>query len=113
VGVRDGAASTAPSETFGVGDGATSAAGLGGLCSIMVFSDDQRNCLQIMLDFHEFLFGTMSTPSTNSRWPNFLAARLLNHLSHRDVAVLDQGIGRHAVLHEFLDPNALESPRRP
>ena len=51
--------------------------------------------------------GTMSTPSTNSRWPNFLAARLLNHLSHRDVAVLDQGIGGHAVLHEFLGPNAL------
>ena len=51
--------------------------------------------------------GTMSTPSTNGRWPNFLAARLLNHLSHRDVAVLDQGIGGHAVRHEFLGPNAL------
>ena len=58
--MRDGAASTAASETFGVGDGATSAAGLGGLCSIMVFSDDQRNCLQIMLDFHEFLFGIIN-----------------------------------------------------
>jgi lysophospholipase L1-like esterase len=51
--------------------------------------------------------GTNSTPNTNRRWPNFLAARLLSHRGHHNVAVLNQGIAGNAVLHDFLGSNAL------
>lgn len=51
--------------------------------------------------------GTMSTPNTNSRWPNFLAARLVSYQGHRSVAVLNQGIAGNAVLNDFLGPNTL------
>lgn len=49
--------------------------------------------------------GARSTPDTNHRWPNFLAARLL--ASHIPLAVVDQGIGGNRLLHDITGQNAL------
>ena len=54
--------------------------------------------------------GTNSTPDTNSRWPNFFAARLLrkgagNRL--HDAGVMDQGISGNRLYHNVAGPNTL------
>ena len=54
--------------------------------------------------------GDRSTPDTNSRWPNFLAQRLLrkgggNHL--HDAGIMNQGIAGNRVLHNVFGPAAL------
>jgi lysophospholipase L1-like esterase len=56
--------------------------------------------------------GSNSTPDTNRRWPDVLAARL--RVAKRDVAVLNQGIGGNRLLHDgageygaAFGPNAL------
>ncbi|MEJ2427440.1 MAG: SGNH/GDSL hydrolase family protein [Deltaproteobacteria bacterium] len=41
--------------------------------------------------------GTRSTPNTNSRWPNFLAERLQDDHSLRDIGVLDEGISGNRI----------------
>jgi lysophospholipase L1-like esterase len=43
--------------------------------------------------------GARSTPDTNRRWPNRLAARLLARKSH-EIGVVDAGIGGNRILHD-------------
>ena len=49
--------------------------------------------------------GARSTPDTNHRWPDFLAARL--RASHIQTAVVNQGIGGNRLLHDIAGQNAL------
>ena len=51
--------------------------------------------------------GARSTPDTNHRWPDILAARLQADKKLRDVAVLNEGISGNRVLHDKAGPNAL------
>lgn len=46
--------------------------------------------------------GAASTNDANHRWPNFLAARLLERKNASAIGVLDEGIGGNRILH---DPN--------
>lgn len=50
--------------------------------------------------------GTGSTPDANRRWPDFLAARLVN-ADQVPLAVLNEGIGGNRVLHDGFGPSAL------
>lgn len=54
--------------------------------------------------------GSLSTPNTNHRYPDFLAARLQAHGSTAGFGVVNEGIGANAVLHDlnFVGANALE-----
>ncbi|MBV8897652.1 MAG: SGNH/GDSL hydrolase family protein [Acidobacteriaceae bacterium] len=45
--------------------------------------------------------GAASTVDANRRWPNILADRLLN--AHKDLAVVDEGIGGNRILHDAGD----------
>ncbi len=49
--------------------------------------------------------GFGSTIDTNRRWPDFLAARLIEKKA--DLAVANAGIGGNRLLHDFIGPNAL------
>jgi lysophospholipase L1-like esterase len=51
--------------------------------------------------------GAKSTPSTNARWPDVLAARLAANKKTAKIGVLNQGIGGNRVLHDNTGPNAL------
>ncbi len=51
--------------------------------------------------------GFASTPNTNRRWPNLLAARLQARADTRHVAVLNQGISGNRTLFDLIGPNAL------
>jgi lysophospholipase L1-like esterase len=51
--------------------------------------------------------GAKSTPNTNARWPDVLAARLLANKPTAKIGVLNQGIGGNRVLHDNTGPNAL------
>jgi lysophospholipase L1-like esterase len=44
--------------------------------------------------------GARSTVDANRRWPNILADRLLAQRRHKDIAVLDAGIGGNRILHD-------------
>jgi lysophospholipase L1-like esterase len=46
--------------------------------------------------------GAHSTENANHRWPNFLADRLL--AEHKEVAVIDEGIGGNRILHDAINP---------
>jgi lysophospholipase L1-like esterase len=46
--------------------------------------------------------GAHSTENANHRWPNFLADRLL--AVHKNVAVVDEGIGGNRILHDAISP---------
>ena len=50
--------------------------------------------------------GYASTPNTNRRWPNLLAARLQAQPKYRQVAVLNQGISGNRTLFDLIGPNA-------
>jgi lysophospholipase L1-like esterase len=51
--------------------------------------------------------GAHSTPNTNRRWPDVLAARLKQEHGLEQVSVLNEGIGGNRVLNEVAGPNAL------
>ncbi len=51
--------------------------------------------------------GAKSTPDTNSRWPDVLAARLQTSRGHHELAVLNEGIGGNRLLLDGTGPNAL------
>jgi lysophospholipase L1-like esterase len=51
--------------------------------------------------------GYASTPDTNQRWPNLLAARLQAERDLRHLSVLNQGISGNRTLFDFIGPNAL------
>jgi lysophospholipase L1-like esterase len=51
--------------------------------------------------------GNGSTPDTNQRWTNVLAARLQEHPTTADVAVLNAGIGGNRILHDIVGPSGL------
>jgi lysophospholipase L1-like esterase len=51
--------------------------------------------------------GALSTPDTNQRWPDLLAARLKQQHSLENVAVLNQGISGNRVLNEGAGPSAV------
>ena len=51
--------------------------------------------------------GAKSTRDTNSRWPNILAQRLQQSHRHRNLAVLNEGIGGNRVLLDGNGPNVL------
>jgi lysophospholipase L1-like esterase len=51
--------------------------------------------------------GAASTPNTNRRWPNVLAARLKQEHGTENLAVLDEGIGGNRVLNEQTGPSAI------
>jgi lysophospholipase L1-like esterase len=51
--------------------------------------------------------GAHSTPSTNRRWPDILAARLQADAKTADVSVLNEGIGGNRLLNDVAGPNAL------
>ena len=44
--------------------------------------------------------GAHSTTDANHRWPNFFADRLLARSGHREIGVLDAGIGGNRILHD-------------
>ena len=48
--------------------------------------------------------GATSTPDTNHRWPNFLAARLQDSGKFDHLGVLDEGIGGNRILHLGFGP---------
>ena len=51
--------------------------------------------------------GALSTPDTNQRWPDLLAARLKQEHGLENVAVLNQGISGNRVLNEGAGPSAV------
>ncbi len=51
--------------------------------------------------------GYHSTPDTNARWPDVLAARLQAGAATSHVGVLNEGIGGNRVLHDMTGPSAL------
>ncbi len=51
--------------------------------------------------------GAKSTPSTNARWPDVLAARLAANKKTAKIGVLNQGIGGNRILHDNTGPSAL------
>lgn len=51
--------------------------------------------------------GAHSTPNTNHRWPDILAARLQADPKLSNLAVLNQGIGGNRLLHDVAGQNAL------
>ncbi|HEX4758102.1 MAG TPA: SGNH/GDSL hydrolase family protein [Terracidiphilus sp.] len=51
--------------------------------------------------------GAHSTPNTNRRWPDILAARLKQEHGLEQVAVLNEGIGGNRVLNDQAGPSAL------
>ncbi len=51
--------------------------------------------------------GYASTPDTNRRWPNVLAARLQARNEFKHVAVLNHGISGNRTLFDLIGPNAL------
>lgn len=51
--------------------------------------------------------GWKSTPNANHRWPDFLASRLQADASHKNVGVLNVGIGGNRVLNEGYGPSAI------
>ena len=51
--------------------------------------------------------GALSTPDTNQRWPDLLAARLKQERGLENVAVLNQGISGNRVLNEGAGPSAV------
>jgi lysophospholipase L1-like esterase len=51
--------------------------------------------------------GALSTPDTNQRWPDLLAARLKQEHGLENVAVLNQGISGNRVLNENAGPSAV------
>lgn len=51
--------------------------------------------------------GWKSTPNANHRWPDVLASRLQADVSHKDVGVLNVGIGGNRVLNEGYGPSAI------
>lgn len=51
--------------------------------------------------------GTNMTRNTNHRWPNLLAARLVQDKKLEHVSVLDEGIGGNRVLNDGYGPNLL------
>ena len=51
--------------------------------------------------------GAHSTPNTNHRWPDVLAARLQQGRGLEQVSVLNEGIGGNRVLNDVAGPNAL------
>ncbi len=51
--------------------------------------------------------GWMATPNANHRWPDFLASRLQADASHKNVGVLNVGIGGNRVLNEGYGPSAI------
>ena len=50
--------------------------------------------------------GAASTPNTNHRWPDYLAARLAKQEGQPAAAVIDEGISGNRVLHDVAGPNA-------
>ena len=51
--------------------------------------------------------GYHSTPDTNARWPDVLAARLQAGTATSHVGVLNEGISGNRVLHDMMGPSAL------
>lgn len=51
--------------------------------------------------------GAASTPNTNRRWPDVLAARLKQDAALKNVSVLNEGIGGNRVLNDQAGPSAL------
>ena len=51
--------------------------------------------------------GSQSTPDTNRRWPDVLAARLQANAKTSQLGVLNEGIGGNRVLHDNYGQNAL------
>jgi lysophospholipase L1-like esterase len=51
--------------------------------------------------------GWKSTPNANHRWPDFFASRLEADASHKNVGVLNVGIGGNRVLNEGYGPSAI------
>ena len=51
--------------------------------------------------------GAKSTPSTNARWPDILAARLHANPATARLGMLNEGIGGNRVLHDTTGPSAL------
>jgi lysophospholipase L1-like esterase len=51
--------------------------------------------------------GWTSTPNANRRWPDVLASRLQADASHKNVGVLNVGIGGNRVLNEGYGPSAI------
>jgi lysophospholipase L1-like esterase len=51
--------------------------------------------------------GFGSTPDTNQRWPNLLAARLQSNWGTSRLAVLNAGVSGNRVLHDLVGTNAL------
>lgn len=51
--------------------------------------------------------GYKSTPDTNRRWPDVLAARLQADKKLKDLGVLNEGISGNRLLHDISGPNAL------
>ncbi len=51
--------------------------------------------------------GAKSTPSTNARWPDVLAARLAANKKTAKMGVLNEGIGGNRILHDNTGPSAL------
>ncbi len=50
--------------------------------------------------------GYASTTDANSRWPDYLARRLLAHKDTRDIAVLNEAISGNRLLNDEIGPNA-------
>ena len=50
--------------------------------------------------------GYASTTDANSRWPDYLARRLLAHRDTRDIAVLNEAISGNRILNDEIGPNA-------
>ena len=55
--------------------------------------------------------GFGSTPDMNQRWPNLLAERLQSNPSTSQLAVLNAGVGRQSVLHDFVGHQCLGQAR--
>jgi lysophospholipase L1-like esterase len=51
--------------------------------------------------------GTRSTTGTNSRWPDFLARRLMSEPGNHKMGVLNGGIAGNKLLNDIIGPNGL------
>ncbi len=66
----------------------------------------QRRAAAIVALGDSITDGFASTPDTNRRWPDLLAARLQARAEYRHVAVLNQGISGNRTLFDLIGPNA-------
>jgi lysophospholipase L1-like esterase len=68
---------------------------------------DRANAAAIVCVGDSITDGAHSTPSTNRRWPDILAARLQADPKTAHLSILNAGIGGNRLLNDIAGPNAL------